>query len=157
MKIIVDAMGGDNAPGAIVQGALDAQKRHGVDILLVGRTAEVLRALEACGAKTLPAGVEIRDASEVVEIEDDPATAFKVKKDSSLTVGMKLLKEGAGDAFVSGLLLGARGGSALADAMEDGIAAAVSSLSRPGASEGVLPLPQARALLQKIRRGEYEK
>lgn len=101
MKIIVDAMGGDNAPGAIVQGALDAQKRHGVDILLVGRTAEVLRALEACGAKTLPAGVEIRDASEVVEIEDDPATAFKVKKDSSLTVGMKLLKEGAGDAFVS--------------------------------------------------------
>ena len=101
MKIIVDAMGGDNAPLAIVQGALDAHQQHGVDILLVGRMAEILKALEACGQKDLPAGVEIRDASEVVEIEDDPATAFKVKKDSSLTVGMTLLKNGEGDAFVS--------------------------------------------------------
>ena len=101
MKIIVDAMGGDNAPLAPVQGALEAHRACGVDILLVGRAAEVLRALEQCGEKTLPAGVEIRDASEVVEIADDPATAFKMKKDSSLTVGLNLLKEGAGDAFVS--------------------------------------------------------
>ena len=101
MKIIVDAMGGDHAPQAIVQGALEAHKTHGVEILLVGRAAEVLRAVEACGERTLPAGVEIRDAAEVVEIMDNPATAFKVKKDSSLTVGMNLLKEGAGDAFVS--------------------------------------------------------
>ena len=101
MKIIVDAMGGDNAPQAIVQGALDAHKQHGVDILLVGRAADVLRAVEACGEKTLPAGVELKDASEVVEISDDPATAFKMKKDSSLTVGLNLLKAGEGDAFVS--------------------------------------------------------
>ena len=101
MKIIVDAMGGDNAPQAIVQGALDAHRQHGVDILLVGRAAEVLRAVEACGEKTLPAGVELRDASEVVEISDDPATAFKMKQDSSLTVGLNLLKAGEGDAFVS--------------------------------------------------------
>ena len=101
MKIIVDAMGGDNAPQAIVQGALDAHKQHGVDILLVGRAADVLRAVEACGEKTLPAGVELKDASEVVEIADDPATAFKMKKDSSLTVGLNLLKAGEGDAFVS--------------------------------------------------------
>ena len=101
MKIIVDAMGGDNAPQAIVQGALDAHRAHDVNIILVGRAAEVLRAVEACGEKTLPAGIEIKDASQVVEIADDPATAFKVKKDSSLTVGMNLLKEGAGDAFVS--------------------------------------------------------
>ena len=101
MKIIVDAMGGDNAPAAVVQGALDAHKKHGVDILLVGRAAEVLRAVEACGEKTLPAGVELKDASEVVEIADDPATAFKMIKDSSLTVGLNLLKAGEGDAFVS--------------------------------------------------------
>ena len=101
MKIIVDAMGGDNAPQAIVQGALDAHRLHGVDIILVGRAAEVLRAVEGCGEKTLPAGVEIKDASEVVEISDDPATAFKMKKDSSLTVGLNLLKAGEGDAFVS--------------------------------------------------------
>lgn len=101
MKIIVDAMGGDNAPQAIVQGALNANREHGVGIVLVGRAAEVLRAVEACGEKTLPAGVEIRDASEVVEISDDPATAFKMKKDSSLTVGLNLLRAGEGDAFVS--------------------------------------------------------
>ena len=52
-------------------------------------------------ALDLPAGVEIKGATEVVEIADDPATAFKMKKDSSLTVGLNLLKEGAGDAFVS--------------------------------------------------------
>ena len=64
MKIIIDAMGGDNAPQAIVQGALDAHKLHGVDIILVGRMEEVLRAVEACGEKSLPAGVEIKDARE---------------------------------------------------------------------------------------------
>ena len=101
MRIIVDAMGGDNAPLCNVQGALEAHRDFGVDILLVGRAAEVLRAVEACGEKTLPAGVELKDASEVVEISDDPATAFKVKKDSSLTVGLNLLKAGEGDAFVS--------------------------------------------------------
>ena len=101
MKIIVDAMGGDNAPLEIVRGALDAHRTHGVDILLVGKAGEVLRALEECGEKTLPAGVEIKDAAEVVEIADDPATAFKMKPNSSLTVGLKLLRDGAGDAFVS--------------------------------------------------------
>ena len=80
MKIIVDAMGGDNAPLAPVQGALEAHKRHGIEILLVGRTAEILRCVEECGEETLPKGVEIRDASEVVEICDDPAWV-KVKTD----------------------------------------------------------------------------
>ena len=101
MKIIVDAMGGDNAPRAIVQGALEAHREFGSEIILVGRAAEVLKAVEECGEKNLPAGVEIRYATEVVEIADDPATAFKKKKDSSLSVGLRLLKEGAGDAFVS--------------------------------------------------------
>ena len=101
MKIIVDAMGGDHAPAAMVQGALDAVKLHHIDVLLVGRAAEILKCMEDCGEKTLPKDIEIRDASEVVEICDNPATAFKVKKDSSLTVGLNLLKEGQGDAFVS--------------------------------------------------------
>ena len=101
MKIIVDAMGGDNAPLEIVRGALDANRNHGVEIILVGRTAEILKAVEACGQKPLPAGVEIKDATEVVEIADDPAMAFKLKPNSSLTVGLNLLKDGTGDAFVS--------------------------------------------------------
>lgn len=101
MKIIVDAMGGDNAPGQIVQGALAAHREYGTDLVLVGRAADVLRAVEACGEKTLPSGVELRDAAEVVEIADDPATAFKKKKNSSLTVGLTMLRDGLGDAFVS--------------------------------------------------------
>ena len=101
MKIVVDAMGGDNAPLSNVQGALDANRLHGIEVVLVGKVEEVLKAVEACGEKTLPAGIEIRDAREVVEICDDPATAFKKKKDSSLTVGLTMVKNGEGDAFVS--------------------------------------------------------
>ena len=101
MKIIVDAMGGDNAPGAIVEGALQANRELGVDVLLVGRMEAILKAMEAVGVKELPSGVEIHNATEVIEIKDDAATAFKKKKDSSMTVGLTLLRDGAGDAFVS--------------------------------------------------------
>lgn len=101
MKIIIDAMGGDNAPLEIVRGALEARKAYGVDILLTGRAEAVLQAIADCGEKDLPKGVEIANATEVVEIADDPATAFKRKKDSSLTVGLNLLRDGKGDAFVS--------------------------------------------------------
>ena len=111
MKIIVDAMGGDNAPQAPVMGAIQANKAYGVDITLVGRGEEILKVLKDNGIQDLPAGVEIAHASEVVEICDNPATAFREKKDSSLTVGLNLLKNGEGDAFVSagstGALLGA--------------------------------------------------
>ncbi|MEG1682254.1 MAG: phosphate acyltransferase PlsX [Oscillospiraceae bacterium] len=101
MKIIVDAMGGDHAPLELVRGALQAQKELGVEIILVGQMERLLRALEDCGEKNLPAGMEIANATQVVEISDDPATAFKQKKDSSLTVGLHLLRDGKGDAFVS--------------------------------------------------------
>ena len=101
MKIIVDAMGGDNAPQAPVMGAVQANREYGVDIILVGRGEAILKVLEENGIQELPAGVEIAHASEVVEMCDNPATAFREKKDSSLTVGLNLLKSGAGDAFVS--------------------------------------------------------
>ena len=101
MKIIVDAMGGDNAPQAPVMGAVQANKEYGVEIILVGRSEEILKVLADNGISDLPSGVEVAYASQVVEMCDDPATAFRKKKDSSLTVGLNLLKEGAGDAFVS--------------------------------------------------------
>ena len=101
MKIIVDAMGGDNAPQAPVMGAIQASKEYGVSVALVGRGEEILKVLEDNGVKDLPAGVEIVHASEVVEMCDNPATAFREKKDSSLTVGLNMLKNGDGDAFVS--------------------------------------------------------
>ena len=96
MKIIVDAMGGDNAPACNVKGALDAVKELGVEVVLVGRGEDILRCLKEDGIDTLPAGVEIAHADQVVEICDNPATAFKEKKDSSLTVGLNLLKMAAG-------------------------------------------------------------
>ena len=101
MKIIVVAMGGDNAPKAPVLGAIQANKAYGVDIILVGRGEDILKVLADNGIADLPAGVEVAHASEVVEICDNPATAFREKKDSSLTVGLNLLKEGKGEAFVS--------------------------------------------------------
>lgn len=101
MKIIVDAMGGDNAPKAPVLGALQANKEYGVDITLVGRGEDILKVMEENGINDLPAGVEIAHASQVVEMCDNPANAFREKKDSSLTVGLNLLKNGEGDAFVS--------------------------------------------------------
>lgn len=101
MRIIVDAMGGDNAPAAPVKGALAAAREYGVDIILVGRGEAILSVLKENGVADLPAGVEIAHADQVVDMCDNPATAFKEKKDSSLTVGLNLLKEGKGDAFVS--------------------------------------------------------
>ena len=102
MKIIVDAMGGDKAPLEIVKGTLRAVKaRPGLEAVLVGREAEVRKAAEQCGAAQLPKGVRIVNATEVIGMHDDPATAFKTKKDSSITVGLNLLKNGEGDAFVS--------------------------------------------------------
>lgn len=101
MKIIVDAMGGDHAPRSNVEGAVSAVKELGAEVILVGRGEEILACLRDMGYDELPAGIEIAHASEVVEISDNSATAFKEKKDSSLTVGLNLLKEGGGDAFVS--------------------------------------------------------
>lgn len=101
MKLIIDAMGGDNAPLEIVKGALSGQKRWGVDVTLTGDTAAILQALEACGEKTLPQGMEIVHTTETVEMCDDPATVFRRKKDTSMGVGLTMLRDGRADAMVS--------------------------------------------------------
>lgn len=101
MRIIVDAMGGDNAPLAPVMGALDAVREYGVEVALVGRGEDILKVLRDNGHDQPPQGVEVVHAGQVVEMCDNPATAFKEKKDSSLTVGLNLLRDGKGDAFVS--------------------------------------------------------
>ena len=97
MKIILDAMGGDFAPKAQVEGALMAHQEYGVEVVLVGRETEIM----ACAEGALPAGVTIVEASEIVTMEDDATNVIREKKDSSLVVGLKLLKDGGGDAFVS--------------------------------------------------------
>ena len=101
MKIIVDAMGGDNAPLEIVKGALQAQKRFGADIVFTGDEAAILDAVKACGLTALPDGTAVIPTTETVEMCDDPATVFRRKKDTSMGVGLTLLKNGGGDAMVS--------------------------------------------------------
>lgn len=102
MKIIIDAMGGDNAPKAMVQGALLARKEWpDTEIVLTGREEAIRAAAAECGAAELPEGITIRPASEVIDMSDDPAMAFKRKKDSSMTVGLNMLRDGEGDAFIS--------------------------------------------------------
>ncbi|MCD8331895.1 MAG: phosphate--acyl-ACP acyltransferase, partial [Oscillospiraceae bacterium] len=101
MKIIVDAMGGDNAPDNAVQGALDALRAYDeIQMVLVGQEELLRQTLAKCGVSQLPEQLEIVHAGQVITMEDNPATAFKEKKDSSMTVGLTLLREGKGDAFV---------------------------------------------------------
>ena len=101
MKIILDAMGGDHAPEAPVMGAIAAAKDFDVQILLVGRGEAILSVLEKHSITDLPAGIEIANAEEVVDMHDDPANVVRKKKDSSMMLGLKLLSDGAGDAFIS--------------------------------------------------------
>ena len=101
MKIILDAMGGDFAPEAPVLGAIDAAKEYGAQITLVGRGEEILAVLKKNGIETLPAGMEIAHADEVVDMHDDPANVIRKKKNSSMVMGLRMLSEGQGDAFIS--------------------------------------------------------
>jgi glycerol-3-phosphate acyltransferase PlsX len=100
MKIAVDAMGGDNAPHAVVAGAVQAAKEYGAGIILVG-IEELIQAefKKHHQAKTLP--IEIRNATEVVDMLDSPATVFRRKKDSSIRVANELVKSGDAVAVIS--------------------------------------------------------
>lgn len=101
MKIILDAMGGDLAPEAPVRGAIDAANAYGVEIVLVGRGEEILEVLKKQGIDNLPVGMEIANADDVVDMHDDPASVIHKRKNSSMIVGLKMLADGKGDAFVS--------------------------------------------------------
>ena len=101
MKIILDAMGGDHAPQAPVLGAIQAAKDFGAEITLVGRGEEILKVLRSNNIETLPQGVEIANADDVVDMHDDPAKVIKQRTNSSMVVGLKMLADGQGDAFIS--------------------------------------------------------
>ncbi len=99
MNIIVDAMGGDNAPLEIIKGSLDAKNEYGVDITLVGDKAVI----EKCAKENDVdiSSMELVHASEVIATDEDADSVLKKKPDSSLAVAMRLLSEGKGDALVS--------------------------------------------------------
>src|ERR1700723_808602 len=99
ITIAVDAMGGDHAPRPEVEGSVLAAREYGVRILLVGQQNVVRAELAKHAAPDLP--IETVPASEVITMEDHPAQAFRRKKDSSVHVAARLVKEGKADAMVS--------------------------------------------------------
>ncbi len=101
MRIIIDAMGGDNAPHEIVKGGIQAAGTYGVDITLVGRGDEILESMKEMGIDTLPSGVEIYNADDVVDMHDEATDVVHSHRNSSMVLGLKMLADGGGDAFIS--------------------------------------------------------
>ncbi|MGE5675004.1 MAG: phosphate acyltransferase, partial [Mycobacterium leprae] len=99
MKIAVDAMGGDNAPGAEVAGSIQAAREWGLEIILVGDEQRI-RA-EAAKHGGLPPTVSIVHASEVITTHEEPTRAVRSKKDASMVVAARLVKEGQAQAMVT--------------------------------------------------------
>ena len=99
MKIIVDMMGGDNAPLAVLEGTAAAVKEYGVEVIGVGDEALVRK---TAAEHNIPLdGITLHNCTETIEMCDEPARAIRSKKDSSIVVGLNMLKNGEGDAFVS--------------------------------------------------------
>ena len=99
MRIALDAMGGDHAPEEVVAGGVMAARELGVTVIMVGKR-DVVEA-ELAKHDTEGLALEVMHASEVIEMEDSPAIAAKTKRDSSMRVGMHMVKDGRADAFVT--------------------------------------------------------
>ncbi len=100
INVALDAMGGDNAPGEIVKGAVDAvSSRSDIKVLLVGKEDIVNEELKKHSYPKEQ--IEVVHASEIIETAESPVNAIRRKKDSSMVVGMKLVKDGKADAFIS--------------------------------------------------------
>jgi glycerol-3-phosphate acyltransferase PlsX len=112
MKIVLDAMGGDHAPGVVIDGAVQAVKELGVEVILVGRRDQIEHELTRHDTSGLP--LTVIHAEEVIEM-DEHVDAVKRKKDSSIRVGMRMVREGQADAFASAGNSGAVMASAIVD------------------------------------------
>ena len=99
MRIVLDAMGGDNAPQVTVEGAVAAAREYGLEVALVGDKEVLERELAMYDTSGLR--VPIVHAGEVIGMEDEPAIAAKAKQDSSMVVGMNMVKSGEANAFFS--------------------------------------------------------
>ena len=99
MKIVVDAFGGDNAPLEIIKGCADAVKEFNVDIILTG-DENIIRTVAKENSISLDR-ITVENCCQVITMDDEADSVLKTKKDSSMAVGLRLLNEGVGDAFVS--------------------------------------------------------
>ncbi|MCX7927521.1 MAG: phosphate acyltransferase PlsX [Candidatus Omnitrophica bacterium] len=99
MRIAVDAMGGDFAPQVVIEGVVTAIKEYAVDVILVGNRPTIENLLKQY--KYDHSKISLQHASEKIEMDDSPATSVRRKRDSSMVVGIRLVKEGKADAFFS--------------------------------------------------------
>ena len=99
MRIILDGMGGDNAPGEIVKGAVEASKLIEDEIIIVGDGDKIEFQLKKY--KYSDEKISVKHASEVIENDDAPVRAVRRKKDSSMVVGLNMVKSGEGELFIS--------------------------------------------------------
>ncbi len=113
MRIIVDAFGGDNAPGEILLGCARGMENLGIDITLTGDRDRILAAAKEMNVAGQVEKMEIIHCPQVLTMEDEPGSILKEKAESSMAVGVRALAEGKGDAFASAGNSGALGFGAL--------------------------------------------
>src|SRR5690349_8970105 len=99
MRIAIDAMGGDHAPNAVIEGALAAAAEwRDTSIILVGDQARIESEL---GGRSLPANLTVHHASDAIAADEEPVKAVRRKKDASMVVAGRLVREGGADAMIS--------------------------------------------------------
>ena len=143
MKILLDAMGGDNAPDANIKGAVQAINKVKAEVVLIGKEDVIRSKVKEFYGKELEEisdRLKIKNASETIEMEDQPTVAIRHKKDSSMVVGFKMLKEGEGDVFISA----GNSGALLTGATL--IVGRIKGIDRP-ALAGILPAYNSQLLL----------
>ena len=144
MIILLDAMGGDNAPDANIKGAVKAINQIKAEVVLIGKEEVIKnRIKELYGkddVKDISPRLSIKNATETIEMEDIPTQAIKHKKDSSMVVGFNMLKQGEGDVFISA----GNSGALLTGATL--LVGRIKGIDRP-ALAGILPAYKRRLLL----------
>ena len=143
MKILLDAMGGDNAPDANIKGAVQAINKVKAEVVLIGKEDVIRSKVKEFYGKELEEisdRLKVKNASETIEMEDQPTVAIRHKKDSSMVVGFKMLKEGEGDVFISA----GNSGALLTGATL--IVGRIKGIDRP-ALAGILPAYNSQLLL----------
>jgi len=144
MRILLDAMGGDNAPDANIKGAVKAINQIEAEVILIGNEAILLERIKALYGKDtiaeLSPRLSIHHTTETIEMEDIPTMAIKHKKDSSMVVGFNMLKNGEGDVFISA----GNSGALLTGATL--LVGRIKGIDRP-ALAGILPAYNSRLLL----------
>ncbi len=143
MKILLDAMGGDNAPDANIKGAVNAINKVKAEVVLIGKEDVIRNKIKEFYGKELEEisdRLKIKNTTETIEMEDTPTLAIKHKKDSSMVVGFNMLKKEEGDVFISA----GNSGALLAGATL--LVGRIKGIDRP-ALAGILPSYKSQLLL----------